>query len=254
MVDSCIRVSCGVGNLVSYLARINSYKKIENIDNVCVWVAGGYKDMVDRMIEIGQGCVESKLIFDINRNKLNIPRMDDWQPDHASLRYPIRVPFEFPVLENDKIPLPWGTKKVCGIQCKTSLGNPSGFEPSRHLEVGKWIEIIKELKQQGYYVVNFGENTHVPNEYIDLDLWGLPIRQITYLIQQCSLFVGNTSWMAIVTAYAGIPTIDLLYTNLHWLKLHFDVETLPHCGIPNLYIETQRNVKDIIDGIKIITK
>ena len=188
MKSSCIRISCGIGNFVSYIVRIKAYKAIEKIDKVYIWIAGGYKSMVDLICELGKGCVSDDLVFDVCKSKYNVERIDDWQPDNASLKYPISIPFEFPVLKQDKITIPWSAKKVCGIQAKTSLGNPKGFEPERHLELDKWIEVVKGLKKEGYYIVNFGENTYIPKELVDLDLWGLPIRQLTYLLQKCDFF------------------------------------------------------------------
>jgi hypothetical protein len=256
-MDSIIKVQGGIGDMVSYLTRIPSYKRIKNINKVYFNQVSGWRDVPLLIIEILQPCISNGYINGIILGQVNseLPCLiEDWRPDNSSLSYPMQLPFIMPTYQSDEINIPQlYNKKICCINPVTASGNFKGYTEYRYLPKYDWIEICKHLKKLGYYIIYIGGSSdkgYIPQEYIDLDLAGLiPIRQTVSILKKCHLCVCTNSWPGEVTSYAGIPTVYLYYTNKHWIPLHFPKYELPNCGIPNLRIELDKKLENIIKYI-----
>lgn len=256
-----LRWSCGIGDAITYAARIENFKKTHQIDNLHIYVTGGWQNTTDLIIEIFQPCIKSGLISSISTEEVNVDYKEDWQPDNNPLIYPMSLPFEFPTYTGDDC-FDALEGKICLIHPCTSQGNGEGFTPGRYLNPEGWGVVCKRMKELGYKVIQIGGLTEVNylkevSEHIDINLCGInTLRESIALLKKCDFCIGSNSWPWEISSYAGRKTICLYFSNMHWIYLHalkgytpgkiFD----PTCGIANLRIELNKNVDQILKYIE----
>ena len=218
-----ILIQGGLGDLIAYLARLDSLLQKKD-DKVKFAIQGGFPKAVEwereilsadpRVIEITEG---------------TIPKADkilDWRADLAPLGYSIQIPFEIQIPRSASISAKkflenLNPRKTIIIHPQTTEGNCRGFEPERHWGDGKWIQLVNFLRIKGLSVVRVGsESDYFPLEGI-IDLIGkTTILETIGIIQKARYCIDINSWVWQVAAYAKHPTIVLWFHNHFWIPLH----------------------------------
>ncbi|MCK4260843.1 MAG: hypothetical protein KAX49_17835, partial [Halanaerobiales bacterium] len=229
----------GLGDLVTYLARLDSLLQKE--DKVKFAIRGGFPKAIEwereilsadsRVIEITEG---------------TIPEADkilDWRSDHAPLGYPIQIPFEVQIPKSASISARkflenLDLEKTVVIHPRTTEGNIRGFEPERHWDDEKWIQLVNFLRIKGLSIVRVGSKSdYFPLEGIT-DLVGkTSILETIGIILLAKYCIDVNSFIWEISCYAGHPTVVLYFHNPFWIPLH-----VPE-NIGNLYLETDKEIE-----------
>ena len=250
MTSAEIKISCGIGDAITYITRLPEFIKREQVNELSIWIAGGWQQISRLIKEVYEPC---KLINKITYHSEKADKHFDWIADDAPLIYPMTMPFDIPIYDTDKISLPsdW---KVCVIHPITTEGSFEGYNCQRYLEPSKWVKICDKIHDLGYKIVQIGgaaEGGYLPQETIDLNLSGITtIRESIGILKNCDFCIGCNSWPWEVSSYKGIKTVCLYYTNTHWIRLHVPKPDSKDYGLPNLRIETDKNIDKIIGFIE----
>ena len=244
-----ITASCGIGDIVSFFAKIPSFKKTHQIDYLHIHLSGGWIEIPKLIIELSQPVIKSGLISSISLEEMKVDYKESWIPDDSTLKYQFSIPFSIPTFPSDDIKIPFN--KICAINPVTASGNFEGFTPGRYLSKEVWIEICKFMQQNGYRIVYLGGEKdcgYIPLDYIDLDLCGVTtIRECISVLNKSDFFIGCNSWMWECCAYRGIPTVCSYLTNYDiFCKIHVPSMERPSHGIPNLRISTNQSTEEIL--------
>ncbi len=255
MAKAQIRIRCGIGDFITYLTRIQTFKEVYPIDELHIYVAGGWKNVPKQIIEIAQPCIASGLINSISEEEVTAELKEDWQPDNNPLKYKMKIPFEVPTFHQDAWCLNID-QPIAVIQPITTQGSFEGFNEGRNLPREDWLAICDKIKQLGYFIVQIGdvsERDYLPkNEFVDMNACGLnTLRESIDLLKLCDLCVATNSWPWEVAAYAGKKTLCLYYTNFEiWCKIHVPKFAPPDYGMTNLRIEEKKNLGQIMAYIE----
>ena len=252
MTTAQIKISCGIGDLITYLARLPEFRKTENVDHLHLWVAGGFKDTPMHLLAVARMCPQ---VNSVSLKPENVDKNFDWIPDDNPLKYPMQIPYYTASSENIELP----SGKHCLIQPVTSLGSFEGFVESRYLPPEGWAAICDRVHAYGYKIIQVGafEERDYLGKYankVDTNWCGLmTVAETIRLAQKCHMCVATNSWVWEVSAYAQIPTLCLYYTNYDkWCRIHVPKFLPPMHGIPTLRIEPEKDISKIlkhIDGL-----
>jgi hypothetical protein len=254
---------CGIGDILSHIAKIDDIKHKHSQDKIKFWI-GGYKNIPLLCNEIlTYNGIESQVIkgwSDISQNetvknfiKSGIKNDDvlldfNFEIDIFNKRtpkcneYEMTFPYKY-VGEEFKNSF-FDYDKIVGIQAYTKTGAPDfDHNGQRFLSNEKWKELIQELVNEDYKVAIFGsQNDSIEGikegKYIQSFCGNLSINKTIYAIDKCSRFVGTNSWMWEVAAFKPIRTICLYFTNTFFKQLH-----IPTYDIKTLLIEEDSNIK-----------
>lgn len=244
-----IVIGGGIGDLITYQARLNSLLKEE--DQAKFFIIGGFPKSVELQKQI--------LDVDPRVSEIQIGSMGsadrilDWRPDYAPLGYPIQIPFEIPLpaIEREATDNFFEKEKLLDaktviIQPRTTEGNQFGFEAIRHWEDRKWQELVGLISERGLKIVQVGAKSDRLSLNGTLDLTGrTSILQAIALILKANLCIGINSWVWQVACYAGHPTSVIWLHNHFWIPLHVPEKRM-HLSI---FEKPEATPQEVLDGI-----
>ena len=88
-----------------------------------------------------------------------------------------------------KTPIDIGDKLKIVLIC-TSAAKINGIDSNKDWRDVRWLKLVHELKKKNYYVIQVGstKDNQIPN--VDLKFLDKPIDEISYLVDNCSLWVS----------------------------------------------------------------
>jgi hypothetical protein len=215
-----ITISCGIGDAITYLARLDSLLK--RFDMAKFKIVGGYDGIPDMIREL-VGRDPRVISCD---EEVKFCKKLDWRPSAVPLAYPIRLPHWTPyskeALGFAKDTLS-SSKKSCVVHPITSTGNNRGFEEYRYWEMEKWVDLIKRLNSR-YDVFQIGSKEDSHDFEGTKNLCGeISIDESIALVSNANLFVGTNSWPGLVSAYALVSTVYMYFVDHQTIPLQCSI-------------------------------
>jgi len=284
-----INALCGLGDMVSHLSRIPDLEK-QFPNHTPLFLIGGYgkspklmKDLCDRQ-EVSSSIIKNynfhnqhdKMEEFIIKNYVKESRGDiyeSWsfckeifknsEPPFYRFQMPDRYDYKTNVsidqIENGEL---FKNEKIVLIKPFTTEGNAEGFDHdiknNRFWHAARWVELIKQLNENGYKPAFIGlekDLQKVPKMCDDLgvsyyDFTNFNIEETTTLIKESSGLISTNSWEWGIAAKSGIPTICVFLKNGFFIDIH-----IPHGPSKiwdNLYISvnsTKQTSETIIEDV-----
>jgi hypothetical protein len=244
--DLHILVKCGIGDVIAYLARLDSL--LAKYDNPRVYFhVGSYGEIPELIAEVMQpdrriyGCNilygyvqgserrQKQQLKRIRRNAFPGDIILNWVPDDSETDLKMTHPFSpelFPddhaaadefLLKND---LKAG--EALGIHPITTRGNAGAFDEKRYWPQEKWHALVKHLLDRGERLVLFGAHGEEYGLKADgkqiFSAQGIPVRHTIALLLKVKGLIGTNSWCWEIVGYSGKPIISFFFTfpeNIH---------------------------------------
>ena len=251
-----IKISCGLGDSITYLARLPELCRKEKVDTVDAHITGGIQNVRSMIVDLYS--VSDKIhgitSNDVNPNNYN--KVLNWLPANNPLEYDITIPTITPFGENNN---DFANSFLENIK-NPIIVNPYTLSGSheaisrKHLRSGKeefWSSLIIELEKNKFTPIIIGGM----GDIIDWKSYGCdPIvlyrehhhfLDTVALIQKSIATVGTDSWPWEVSYYAGKPTVSINLVNHNFFDLHVGKNT------DNLLIcRTAPKIEDIVSFLK----
>ena len=254
-------VSGGLGDNLTYAARLQSLLNKENANKADIYLINTYIGVTYMIIEFLE---RSPIIDKVCLNRLpalndDYKRIIDWREDDSPLPYPIYKDYKFSYNDKD---IKWSLSILEGISNPIimypyTLGGSSWSKSEKYVRSPKedwWKQLFKDIKKLGGSPIVIGGE----EEYID---WNTDDVIPAYtdkdsffhcipLILNSKGYIGIASWPFMVAHYAGnIDTCVIWLYNFMWQHRHLTENR----DKLNLFFEVPSN-EEIINTIKVLSK
>ncbi len=224
-------ISGGLGDSITYAARLQSLLTIEQVDKADFYVVDTYNNVTYMIADF---LSLSPFVDEVNLNSIpfrySYKKVIDWRPDNTPLRYLIEKGYKIPYSEEDK---KWADDILKDavnpiIIYPYTLGGNAWAKAEKYVRSPKeawWEELFKDIKKCGGTPIVIGgedeiifwKTDDVVTAYIER---GDFMRNIP-LIYNSKGFIGINSWAWQVAHYIGnIDTCVVWLHNHFWIKIH----------------------------------
>lgn len=224
-------ISSGFGDVVTYMARLQSLLNKEQVKSVDVYVLSTYKGVQYMILDyIELSPIVDKVYYGRMPSGNIYKNTVDWRPDDSPLPYPVDPNYKFPYSNGD---IKWALGILEGIHNPiimypyTLNGNPWAETEKyvRSPQENWWKQLFKNIKIAGGSPIVIGgedeyidwDDNNVISAYTDKDtfLHNMP------LILNSKGYIGISSWPYMVAHYAGnIDTVVIMLYNHQWKERH----------------------------------
>lgn len=263
-----ILARCGLGDLLSFLARLGSVKERHPGRRIRFWL-GGFARIPERMRDLafrdprvdevvllrgysGASARRARLVSRFVARRVGEDAVVlDWLDLLSCLSYPMEIPHRLTLLpaERKAAAAFLEERKIEGcravvVQCATRHGNTNPEEAERFWPEENYRRLAQRLADCGRPVVLVGlegDNRGLgADAKMVFSAEGWPLSQTCALIEACGGFVGTNSFTWEVAYRAGKPTLCFYLNTPHWLSVHAPEEA--RARAPWLHVETRRGM------------
>lgn len=262
-VDILIR--CGIGDLLSFMARLPHVTRSLPDKTVRFWM-GGFQLLPYRMRDLafrdprvqevvvlrGYSGASSRRAGKAEREvRRRLPQGSvflNWLEPSSATTYSLKVPYALTLTGEERKRaraflrerrlLP---EKTLVFQCATRHGNSNPDEEDRFWSGENFQKLALKAFRAGYRLVTVGlagDNRVLPNDGRRVfSAEGLDLFTTAALLEECGGFIGTNSFAWEIVYRAGKPTFCFFLKHHHWIPVH-----APKKNPPWLWVQKEKTI------------
>lgn len=253
----CVICSCGLGDVITYTARLQSLLDTEQVKIADFYVLSAYKGvqyMILDFLELSP--IIDKVYYGKMPSSNEYKKVIDWRPDEAPLSYSVDPNYKFPHTNSN---IKWALSVLEGVRNPIII-YPYTLASSPWSASEKYVRSPKEdwWRQLFIDITNAGGSPIViggEDEYIDWDVDNVIsayTNKDTFLhnvplILNSKGYIGIASWPYMVSHYANMDTCVIMLYNHQWATRHLAEDRTKI----TTFLKVPPN-KDIINSIEVL--
>jgi hypothetical protein len=274
-----ILARCGIGDILSFMARLSSVKD-RHPNHAIRFFLGGHRripllmrDLLFRDPLVDEVALLNGFEGPSERRKRwvrgDVARLTrardsvllDWLDLTPALEYRMDLPYRLQLTREERDfakgfyeERGLDPRRTVIVQCLTLAGNTSGLELTRFWPREKFRELLGLLSREGWGVVlmGWGEENYGFQEDRKAGMFHAHARRPDGFLRQMSVleaaavlstaggFIGTNSWTWEVAYRARVPTLCFYFSYQHWIPVHAPEDVRRKAR--HLHVETDREV------------